>query len=94
MHGAIPGKANTNVASATAFSYKYKSSGLTLTAAHTVFIVEPVLNDALERQAISRVHRIGQTQEVILEKKKQVAQPADFIVPIDGSLLVYSSKYR
>lgn len=94
MHGAIPGNANTNVASATALSYKYKSSGLTLTAAHTVFIVEPVLNDALERQAISRVHRIGQTQEVILEKKKQVAQPADFIVPIDGSLLVYSSKYR
>jgi SNF2 family DNA or RNA helicase len=40
-------------------------SGLTLVAAHTVFIVEPVLNEALERQAINRVHRIGQTHEVI-----------------------------
>ncbi|EIE82163.1 hypothetical protein RO3G_06868 [Rhizopus delemar RA 99-880] len=39
------------------------SSGLTLVAAHTVFIVEPVLNEALERQAINRVHRIGQTHE-------------------------------
>ncbi|KAI9255053.1 SNF2 family N-terminal domain-containing protein [Phascolomyces articulosus] len=40
-----------------------QSSGLTLICAQTVFIVEPVLNEAMERQAISRVHRIGQTQE-------------------------------
>ncbi|KAI8141209.1 SNF2 family N-terminal domain-containing protein [Fennellomyces sp. T-0311] len=40
-----------------------QSSGLTLICAQTVFIVEPVLNEALERQAISRVHRIGQTKE-------------------------------
>ncbi|KAG2220208.1 hypothetical protein INT45_002800 [Circinella minor] len=40
-----------------------QSSGLTLICAQTVFIVEPVLNEAMERQAISRVHRIGQTKE-------------------------------
>ncbi|OAC99510.1 hypothetical protein MUCCIDRAFT_157228 [Mucor lusitanicus CBS 277.49] len=40
-----------------------QSSGLTLVAAHTVFIVEPVLNESLEKQAVNRVHRIGQTEE-------------------------------
>lgn len=39
-------------------------SGLTLVAAQTVFMVEPVFNEALEQQAISRVDRIGQTKEV------------------------------
>ncbi|KAI8059494.1 SNF2 family N-terminal domain-containing protein [Gongronella butleri] len=40
-----------------------QSSGLTLLEAKTVFIVEPILNEALEKQAISRVHRIGQTEQ-------------------------------
>lgn len=35
-----------------------------MVAAHTVFMVEPVFNEALEQQAISRVDRIGQTKEV------------------------------
>lgn len=43
-----------------------QSSGLTLVAAQTVFIVEPVFHESLEKQAINRVHRIGQTKEVII----------------------------
>lgn len=43
---------------------KSQSSGLTLIGAQTVFIVEPVFNESLEKQAINRVHRIGQTKEV------------------------------
>ena len=39
-----------------------------MVAAQTVFMVEPVFNEALEQQAISRVDRIGQTKEVGNEK--------------------------
>lgn len=41
-----------------------QSSGLTLVQAQTVFIIEPVLNESLEKQAINRIHRIGQSKEV------------------------------
>merc|ERR1712013_781420 len=40
--------------------------GLTLTAANHVFMLEPPLNPALYRQAINRVHRLGQTKRVIV----------------------------
>lgn len=43
-------------------------SSLNLTAASQVHIVEPHWNPMLEEQAASRVHRIGQTREVTVNR--------------------------
>jgi E3 ubiquitin-protein ligase SHPRH len=43
-----------------------QSSGLTLTIAKHVFVIEPLVNLGSDRQAISRVHRIGQTKETFV----------------------------
>lgn len=40
--------------------------GLTLTAADRVILVDPAWNPAMDAQAIDRVHRIGQTKEVVV----------------------------
>ncbi len=42
--------------------------GINLTAADTIFFLEPVLNSEVERQAIARAHRLGQTRPVLVEK--------------------------
>ena len=46
-------------------SLKAGGSGLTLTEADYVFILDPWWNPAVEAQAIDRTHRIGQTQHVM-----------------------------
>jgi SNF2 family DNA or RNA helicase len=46
-------------------SIKAGGSGLNLTAADYVFLLDPWWNPAVEAQAIDRVHRIGRTKPVI-----------------------------
>lgn len=43
-------------------SGKSQSAGLTLIHATNLFIVDPILNPAVEQQIASRIHRVGQTQ--------------------------------
>lgn len=47
-------------------SLKAGGVGLTLTAADTVILYDPWWNPAVERQAMDRVHRIGQTKAVFV----------------------------
>ncbi|XP_021758247.1 E3 ubiquitin-protein ligase SHPRH-like isoform X1 [Chenopodium quinoa] len=44
------------------------ANGLNLLEAQHVILVEPLLNPAVEAQAISRVHRIGQTRKTIVHR--------------------------
>ncbi|MHB1277338.1 MAG: helicase-related protein, partial [Bacteroidia bacterium] len=49
-------------------SLKAGGTGLNLTSADYVFLADPWWNPAVERQAIDRAHRIGQTQKVFSYK--------------------------
>lgn len=49
-------------------SLKAGGFGLNLTSADYVFMIDPWWNPAVERQAIDRAHRIGQTQNVFIYK--------------------------
>jgi superfamily II DNA or RNA helicase len=42
--------------------------GMTLTSASRVYIMEPAFNPAAEAQAAGRIHRLGQTREVLVTK--------------------------
>ena len=82
-------------------SLKAGGSGLNLTSADYVFLLDPWWNPAVENQAIDRTHRIGQTRKVhacrlitkgtveekVLELQKQKKNLAEAILSVDGSLL-------
>ncbi|MCH9675266.1 MAG: DEAD/DEAH box helicase, partial [Gammaproteobacteria bacterium] len=82
-------------------SLKAGGSGLNLTAADYVFILDPWWNPAVEAQAIDRSHRIGQTKPVfayrliardtveerIIELQKQKRALADAIIGEDNAVI-------
>ena len=49
-------------------SLKAGGTGLNLTAADHVFLMDPWWNPAVEDQAADRAHRIGQTRTVIVQR--------------------------
>ncbi len=49
-------------------SLKAGGTGLTLTEADTVILYDPWWNPAVERQAMDRAHRIGQTKPVFVHR--------------------------
>jgi SNF2 family DNA or RNA helicase len=49
-------------------SLKAGGTGLNLTAADHVFLMDPWWNPAVEDQAADRVHRIGQTRPVVVHR--------------------------
>jgi SNF2 family DNA or RNA helicase len=49
-------------------SLKAGGTGLTLTAADHVYLMDPWWNPAVEDQAADRAHRIGQTQPVLIHR--------------------------
>ena len=49
-------------------SLKAGGTGLNLTAADYVYIIDPWWNPAVEQQAIDRTHRIGQTKHIFAYK--------------------------
>jgi len=82
-------------------SLKAGGTGLNLTAADYVYLLDPWWNPAVESQAIDRTHRIGQTQPVfayrliakntveekILELQSRKSELAEAIISADRSLL-------
>jgi SNF2 family DNA or RNA helicase len=87
-------------------SLKAGGTGLNLTAADYVFILDPWWNPAVEAQAIGRAHRMGQTQKVIayrlvargtveekiLELQKKKKDLAESIVSEDTDFMKKLSK--
>ena len=82
-------------------SLKAGGLGLNLTAAEYVYLLDPWWNPAVERQAVDRTHRIGQTrpvfayrviardtvEEKVLELQRTKEDLADAIIGADTSLI-------
>jgi SNF2 family DNA or RNA helicase len=82
-------------------SLKAGGTGLNLTAADYVFLLDPWWNPAVEAQAIGRSHRIGQTRNVfayrlvcrdtieerVLELQERKRELANAVLEGDGTLL-------
>ena len=82
-------------------SLKAGGTGLNLTAADYVFLLDPWWNPAVEAQAVDRAHRIGQerpviayrliardtVEEKILELQKSKRELADAVLSAGGSAL-------
>ena len=90
-----------NDCSAFLISLKAGGTGLNLTAADYVFVLDPWWNPAVEAQAIDRTHRLGQTrpvfayrliardtvEEKILELQAKKRDLASAVISSDSSLL-------
>lgn len=87
-------------------SLKAGGTGLNLTQAEYVFLVDPWWNPAVENQAIDRAYRIGQEnrviavrlvtpdsiEEKIIELQQRKRQLADELIHADGSMLKQLTK--
>lgn len=49
-------------------SYKVAAVGLTLTSASRIYMFEPCTDPAVEAQAAGRIHRLGQSQDIIIKR--------------------------
>jgi SNF2 family DNA or RNA helicase len=62
------GEARTGEAKVFVITIKTGSVGITLTAASRVYLFEPCFDPATEVQAAGRIHRLGQTQDVLIKR--------------------------
>ncbi|EQC35712.1 hypothetical protein SDRG_06991 [Saprolegnia diclina VS20] len=61
-------KASTTSACVLALPFRHGANGLNLVEASHVVLVEPLLNGSVERQAINRVHRLGQEKPTTVHR--------------------------